>query len=309
MSVSRAVARRKLGELVGPYGVFTATGGSTTTVQYTSPFQSSELPSNAFAYQWLYIPATAVVRRITATGLNGTTGTLTADGGLGMTVVLGTIFELSARLPPARDSGANIANTFYLSLNDALNLGARHLLADQDDLAVSLVSGQRDYDLSAYGWLDRSERLVDVRTLDPLGGSYLSTSKHWALRSNGKGSALHLMTPYRFSSGSYSLRLVVKRPADTLIKVGGVTWTETTGGATGDTDEYPLELNQLLPVALVYVYASLRDRNRGPSAARYQALYEQQVREARRVRNYDHSNDIDPSVSGAGAPAGPEGAG
>lgn len=304
MAVRRDVARRRLGELIGPYGVFSSVGGSTTTVQYTSPFQSTEVPSDAYAYQWIYIPVTQVVRRITLTGTDGSTGTLTADGGLGKTIVSGDKFELSAKLPPARDSSPTVANSNYLGLNECIDLACRHLLIDDDTYTtLTLVSGQRSYPLTSYKWLTRADRLVDVRTLDALGSAYVSTHHKWELREAGNASAVFFPDPFRFSSGSYTARLVCRRPAWTLVNVLGLAWTASTTGMTNESDEVDLDLdNELIPVALVFAYGALRDRSRGETREMYDALYQRQLRIARRLKNYDTTNDIDPSVP-AEAPA------
>jgi hypothetical protein len=304
MSVTRTAARRALGPELGPFGVFTATTGSVSTASFYAPFQNTQLGPDAYAYHWIYVPTigSPQVRRIAGMGLEPNAGTLTFDGALGPPgVQTGTEFELSAKLPGARDVIANLANIDLLGLNEALALAARHILMDQDDLAVPLVSGQREYDLSGYPWLDRSARLKDVLVPDALGLSYRPTPRRFELVPSGTGSVLRFEAPFRFT-GSYSMHLAVKRPGDTLVKVGS-TWTETTGGAATEASQYGLELNQLIPVALAFCYAALRDRATGPTRAQYGALYEQQVAVARRVHNYDTSNDIAPQVAGGGGPA------
>jgi hypothetical protein len=137
--------------------------------------------------------------------------------------------------------------------------------------------------------------------LDALGQTYVSTRHTFELRTTGKGPTLVFHEPFRFSSGSYSAHLVVRRPADTLIKFSGGSWLESTVGLVNETDEIGVELDQLIPVALAYAYRALRDTSTGPTRVTYEALYRAQVAQARKVHNYDHSNDMDPSVPTATA--------
>lgn len=297
LSTRLDTARRKLGQELGPYGVFTASGGSTTTLHSNALFQSSELPADFQAYVWAYVPTSAQprLRRIKRDGLDAAAGILTVDGIFGTPVSAGMVFELSSKLPPAREPVANIGEATWLGLNEAANLALRHILVPDDALELALVTNQRDYSLSTWSWLDREDRLVDVRQLDALGTTYVPTPHTWEFREGARGSTLRLLQPFRFSSGAYSVKLDVLRPADTLIKVGG-TWGDSTVGLVNESDEAGADLNQIIPVALAFCYRALRDRSRGLSANTYATLYERQVREARRVRNYDHTNDIDPSI-------------
>ena len=123
-------ARRALGRELGPYGVYTATAGSTTTATIAAAFQSSELPSDAAAYVWAFSPASAAPqqRRVTLNGLTPGTGVVTFDAALGTAVGNGTVIELSPLLPPVHETSANVGNASYLSITGCLNLGLRHLL-------------------------------------------------------------------------------------------------------------------------------------------------------------------------------------
>lgn len=296
MSVRFDTARRELGRQLGPYGVYTATSGSTRGFTCASGFESSVLPTDNQAYVWAFVPAAIAprLRRVTATGVDGSLSSLTFDGTLGSAIANGTIVELSPKMPPVHESSARVGAAPYFSLQGALNLALRHLLTDDDTgVTLALVSGQRDYSLATWPWLDREERIVDVRVLDVMGTSYVPTSKRWELRPNGRGGAtLHFVEPYRFPSGSYTARLVVRRPADTTIEVGG-SWGDSTVGLVNESDEAPVELDQLIPVALAAALRSLRDRSTGAIQARYDERYQQQLAVARGVHNYDHSNDLE----------------
>lgn len=235
-------------------------------------------------------------RRVTGGGLAATTGTLTVDAAFGAAVGNGTVFELSPRLPAVHESAASVGNAPYASLQGCLNEALKHLLVPDDQLSLALVTQQRDYSLAAWPWLDRAARLVDVRALDALGTTYVPTHHQWEVREGGRGATLHFRQPFRFSSGSYSLRLDVLRPADTLIRVGG-SWGDSTVGLVSESDECAVEEKDLTIVALAFAYRALRDRSSGATKAWYAGLYEEQVRMARGVRNYDTSADIDPTVS------------
>lgn len=298
MALNLVTARNNLGRELGKYGRFTATAGSTTTLTCAAAFQSSVLPTDAGAYAWVFVPGTTAPRqrRITATGLNGATGVLTLDAALGAAVGNGTVFEISRSLPPSHESSAGVGNAEGASLLYCLNRALSHLLVDQRDYAVTLVSEQNDYALPA--WLNRADRLLDVLEPTATGATRRTTWRHWELRPDAGANQLHFEEPYRFGSGSHTIHLVVKRPAD-----GFMNDSETSGGFSAEGDSVSVEWNQLRPGALAYAYAALREQRSGAARARMDGLYERFVREFRRVYNYDRANDIDPSVSDEPVPA------
>jgi hypothetical protein len=292
-----ATYRRRLGAELGGYYVGTGGVGGTSTVigNLWTPFRSTALPSTHLAYWWAYVPELPWpnLRRVTKNGLDPATGSVTVDDSFSNAVANGAIVELSSRLPPTSVTATGVGETLKPSLNDCVNLALPHILIPDDQyVTVQLSDGVRDYSLSTWPWLDRAERLVDVRHLDAANGSFVSTWKTWELRETAAGNSLWFREPPRTPSGTYGVRLVVLRPAHTLISAG-----DSTVGLVNDTDTATPDLEQVTPGALAYAYRALRDRTRGPSADRFAALYEAQVREFRRVRNYDHSNDIDVSVS------------
>lgn len=293
--------RRQLGYELGGYGVYTATSGTTTTLVCPNAFKSSSLPSDAFAYQWVYCPDITGVklRRITSAGLNPTTGTITVDNAFDVSIAVGVFFELSALIPPTRETVEFEAHTNMMGLDECVNLALRHLLVRDESPTITLVSGQRSYSLSSHTFLDRPERLLDVQQLDASGATYVSTWRLWELRESGDGHTLFFPNPFRFSSGSYTAKLVCLRPADTRIN-------ETTGGSglSIDTDSAEPDVNTVVCLAKAFAYRAIRDNRRGVDRAKYQDLYVAQVQEARRLRQYDKTNDIDPLVPQAPAPSG-----
>lgn len=299
---TRVTYRRNLGPMVGPYGAFTTTaGGSTTAAICTDAFKSTELPTSHFAYDWLYWPSSAApsVARVTKTGLDPSTGTITLDRALGTSIGAGQGIELSARLPSDRGGAVDDDATAIRSLNDCINEAARHIRVLRT-YSLTLVNGQQEYALPA--WLNRPGRLIDVRQPNATGTRTVRAADHghaWELIGGTGGVyALRFRVPYRISGGTHMLTLDVESPADTWVKQSG-TWTETTGGMTSDVHELMPEVKELNKVALALCYQTIRDTRRGADRAEYDRLYRLQMPIARGAYGYDTDNDIDPSVDGA----------
>lgn len=284
-------ARRAVAAELGPFGVYSASGGSTTTAISGNAFSSSELPTDALAYAWVFVPSISGIRqrRITATGLNGSTGTITLDAALGTAIANGTTFEILTRLPAAREQSAGVGQAWLLGVHEAINLALRHCLIE-DYISLTLVNGQYDYSLTP-AWLDRPSRLVDVLQPNVLGTTYVSTQRTYEMRKDGSSQSLHFRQPFRISSGSYTLSLKVKRPADTLIA-----GADSTVGLVAETDYCELDLNTIVLGALVFCYDALRKSRQGADRAKHQGLYEEHLRAFRRSPFYDAENEIDPSV-------------
>jgi hypothetical protein len=303
VSTTLVAARRKLAQELGGFGVFTATGGSSTTLVCAAAFQSTELPASNLAYAWVYVPGGtgAKQRRVKAGGLDPATGTITVDAAFGASIANGTVFELHSRLPAVREPVADQGVANVLGVQECLNLALRHILVEDDTLSLALVNLQRDYSLSSWAWLDRAERLLQVREPTADGAAYEPIWRTYEFREGVAGNTLHFPRPYRFSSGSYSVKLVALRPGDTKIKVGGV-WGDSTTGYANETDEAGPDLNALVTVGKAFAYQTLRDARRGTD--KYAALYAQWVQMARMVRGYDHSNEIDSTVPTEAAASG-----
>jgi hypothetical protein len=287
--------RRRLGQELGRFGVFTAQGGSTTTAICTTAFASSVLPTDNQAYVWFYVPTAVVPRlkQVTLAGLDSTTGTLTFSGDLGTAVANGTVFELSAGLPPAREGGAsNLGMADQIGLNECINLALDHILIEDDSPTLTLADGQYDYAVSAtWPWLDRPERLLDVRVLNAIGTTYKSTEKTWELRGGPGTRVLHFFEPFSIPSGTFSAKLVTRRPAKTRIAVSSV-WGNSTVGLVNESDQAEPDVQTVIDTAKVFAYESMRNYTRGTAAERYAALYERQLAMVRQLPSYDQTNDI-----------------
>jgi hypothetical protein len=293
MSTTRTAARQAVAGELGGYAPGQVLGVATaSTLPMPSSVLSTELPNTALAYQWALVPSMIAVglaqARITQTGLNGATGVVTLEHPLGGIPANGALVELHSKLPPI---GGTQRQGGLLSVDECVNLALRHLLVPDDTgVTLTLVSGQQDYSLTPWQWLDRPSRLVDVRQPNALGTSYVPTHHRWELRESGRGPTLHFPNPYRFTSGSYSVRLDVRRPGDTLIRVGG-TWGDSTVGLVNETDAASPDLNTIVTAALPFCYRTLRD-NAAPSArAKYADLYGPSVADARRLRLWDSDRD------------------
>jgi hypothetical protein len=292
-------ARRQLLQEIGGGGTFFASGGTATTLICPTAFQSTELPSSALAYAWIFLPTTIALprqRRVKAAGLDPATGTITVDAAFPAPVVVGQTFEIHSRLPAAREPVVGGAEATVPGLLECLNLGLRHLLVP-DTYALALVSGQYDYSLPV--WLDRPARLLDVRQLAADGLTKVSTWHGYELREDAEGPTLHFEQPYRFPSGSFSNELLVHRPADTKTLVGGVWVDAGVVGVTNETDEAPVDMNDWITVALVFAYDALRKARTGTAKARYEEIYQAQLADARKLRRYDTTNDIETTTAPA----------
>lgn len=286
MAVDLATARAALGREIGGFGTFVAeTGSDQDTIVCTTAFSNTDLPTTALAYRWAFVPTSVVPRQrqITGTGLIGSSGTIALSGLMGTAIANGTIFELHTMLPAVQTDG-NFSQATAPGLHECLNWALRHLLTPQHDYAITLVNGQRDYDLPV--WLDRPERLIAVRQPNALGNDYVDADRAghpYEIRESSDGPVLHFDAPYRFTSGSYALRLQVLRPADTWIKVSGV-WADSTTGLVDEDDEAGPPVNDIVTVALVLAYEAIRNERHGRAKGIYDALHQRQLVEARKVR-------------------------
>lgn len=291
MALSLTTARQKLALETGPSGVFTATAGSTTTATCTAAFQSTELPASALAYAWVFVPGISTTnrqRRVKADGLNASTGVITLDGALGGAIANGTVIEITTVLPSVRDASASNGAAWIPGLHECLNRGLDRLLVTQSDYALALTNGQYDYPLPAF-LNNRPERLLRVLQLNATGTGYVDAAERghaWEVREGANGSVLHFVNPYRFS-GSFSNRLVVRRPASGFIRVGG-TWGDSTIGLVNESDECGVDLDELMVSAKVFTFLAQRDTSANSAEwERWDAAYRAQLEVARALPNYD----------------------
>jgi hypothetical protein len=293
--------RRMLAQEIGPFGAFTASNGVASFDEAVCPgaFDSTELASTAFAYQWFYRNGSTDVaqRRIKGAGL--TVGTdnpgqkvIKLDGPLGTAIEAGTTFELFGRLPATTTQTAG-GTTVIMGLLECLNAALHHILVP-DLITLPLVSGRCDYVLEP-AWLDRASRLVEVRAPDVRGTKRIPSWRTWRIDEQVDGPILHVDAPWTFTSGAPALELRVLRPAWTRIKVAD-TWVDSTVGLHNDADECGSDETAIVTVAKAFAYQALRESRAGGDRARYDMLYERQVQLARAVRGYDKDNDVDPAV-------------
>jgi hypothetical protein len=287
--------RRKLAQEIGPFGAFTASNAlaSTTYAECAGAFDSTELPSSAFAYEWFLRTGSTNVaqRRIKKDGLNSGAGRITFDGPLDTAIEFGTTFELFGRLPATTSQTAG-GTAVVMGLLECLNEALRHILV-KDIVSLTITSGTYDFLLPT--WLDSADRLLEIREPNALGTGRTRVWRPWRLDEQVDGNILHFDSPWHFSSGTSSLELHVLRPASTRIQVAG-NWTDSTVGLANDSDVCGSDENAIVTVAKVAAYRTLRETRTGADRKRYAELYVAQVQEARRVYLYDHRNDIDPSV-------------
>lgn len=292
---------------LGPFGRYTATGNGAvdgTTVICATAFRSSSLSSSSTAYEWLMVPSLNVPRqrRITKTGLDVASGTLTVDAPLSAQVPATTPFEVSGTIPLEREYNTDdLGSAPMMGARECLNASLRLIEIPNSDLTLTIANDQRDYALSTWRWLDRPRRLVDVLQRNATDTAWVSAKSQghdWEFVEDDDGSVLRFHAPYRIDTGTYTLRLRVLQPADTWINGAA-----STVGLMLDADTCGSDPDSIIPIAKAYAYAALRDTRSEPARSHYHALYTAQVQIARGVKGYNPDADID-----RGVPQAPEAA-
>lgn len=247
-------------------GVYTANAGAASTVTISALINGHASASpDAFDGYHVYDATSPrwLQQRTVRTGtFVPSTGALTIDPPWGTVPVIGDVIEITNQFPSYRDVATG--DTAWIDLiNRALS---RFLIRDR--IALS-ITGQTA-SLSAYPWLDREERLLDILEPGPTGG--LPISARW----RGANLRLDADTPViempAALAGTQSLTLVVLRPADTRIAVSGI-WSDGTDGLLRDTDEAVPPVNDVLAATLVEAYFDLMNRSAGQPSGNWARLY------------------------------------
>lgn len=273
-----------------PSGVYTTTSAGSTSTLISTQFKSTLLPADYLDGCWVFVPTATAPRqrRMPKSGLTVASGTLTVDDVFGSAIGSGVDFEVSARLPLVNEGPAGMGGS---SLMGCLNLGLGHLWVPGAE-TLALVTGQNAYSLASWAYIDRPERLVGVRQTGADGTSRIPTTRSWELRGDpdDAGYEIHFAQPFVFT-GSQSVYLVTRQPADRKIRVGG-TWTLVADGRglSAESDESGVDLTTATTAALVFCYRALATRP-GPQQQLYRELYADQLAEARRLRFWDHTRD------------------
>jgi hypothetical protein len=234
-------------------------------------------------------------RMVKTGGFDPSTGTLSVIPPYNGTPQLGDQIEITQLFPSYRDVAKG--DTSYLDL--IVRGLSRILIRDRIDLSVT----GRTASLSGYPWLDREERLLDVLEPGPVAGA-LPVSAMWRgvrLRLDAETPLLEVPAPL---ASTQTLTLVVLRPADTRVAVGG-SWADSTDGPSRDTDEVVPPVNDVMAATLVEIYFDLMNRNPGRPAGNWAQLYAlaweraQGMNQGKRFKYYDPAGLPEPAAEAA----------
>lgn len=272
-----------LAEQCGEYGSFSTTSLGTTTTLISTSFVNSTLSSTELTTMWVLCESgsnAGEVRRVTPSGLNTSTGTITVAEAFTNAVASGVTFSLYGHLPPFR----RLNRAGY---REAINQALR-LISVQDVLTISGITGTEHYliNQAGYPWWTAPDRVIAVE--NPLDADGNLTGElpynQWDWRAVGELLYLHLPgAPYK-TGESFTVRLY--RPANTLLKVAGawVDQTAQTSGLSGLTDEAIPDVADVTPVARHFAYNTMA-KMRAPITETAEWLAERKVatRAARKV--------------------------
>jgi hypothetical protein len=289
--------RRGLGYALDDLGAYVMASGSTTTA-VSNGLKNSATNASTDRYNsyWVYVSTGAQAGqqwKVKTGGYAPSTGTLTMTTtggapGAGDTIEITHLF-------PSNSTGTSALGE-DVSYRTIINRALSRLLV-LDSLTLPLTTSQT-YSLAAYPWLDREERLIEVREPGPTGG--LDIPAGWRrpfLRLDGPTSYLDLTTP--FDAGAVgSLTLVVERPADTLVN-----GADSTVGLSLDTDTAIPSVNDVVTVGLMEAYRALMARGSVAPAGQWAGKFAAQLGECRKLRRWDRSQDV-PEAPPVPAPAG-----
>jgi hypothetical protein len=227
--------------------VDSATAYTLTDADLIDPDESSSLYDRAWVTLYTLGGLTSATRRVRATGDNATgydsaSGTLRWARALDAIPDVGSEYEVHTLLSPDeldRCIDAGLARCYYL-----------------DDLNITVVSGQREYDLSSYTYLTEKGQIIDVFWL------YGATANErqlipldWFEVVEDAGALTLRIRPLTYSISTATMVVRVVRPYGTGV------WTE-------DGTNCPLRWAKA--AALVYVYQFLQAHAPAQDASRYE---------------------------------------
>ena len=160
--------RRFIAPYLGPFGVITSNASSTTTslAFATSPWKSTIPQDDLLSDLWLFRPDAALaadkLRRVTSSGYNPSSGTLTPDLAWTNAPANAEEVELYGLIPPYGD-GSGTADLHFL-INEGLK---RCLLVDEFTFSPSSATAQRHSLASAASWLTDPQLVYQVGILGP----------------------------------------------------------------------------------------------------------------------------------------------
>jgi hypothetical protein len=230
--------------------------------------------SSLFSGAHVYATGTGQQRRVRTDGFDPATGTLT----LATTwtdPTDGTEIEVSRLLAVAADTPGG-ETTWNECIRRAC---AKVLVPDRIPIAISTTE---QYDLSAYPWLDRQERLVRVTEPPAAGFTQVPSDwRDWRLAFYAGSPLLEMRVPFTSLGGN--LILDVLRPADTLIS-GAETAPGT--GPTLDTQTVNVGIEELVVLGTLEAATALMSRNPG-RPGQWEGRYKEARERAEQLYHFD----------------------
>ena len=203
MSVSLKTLRQDIGQDLGACIVGTVDSGTTTSITDAELLDADESESK-FVRNWLtvHIAAGSETRRVRVTdGYAPDTGTLAWGRAMSGTPAAGEQYEIHTLMHPD-------------DLDRLINEGLKRCFyIDEEEITV--VSGQREYDLSAITWLTRKKQIIKVLWVQ---GTDANEQRHlpmWFWIEEDAGALTLHVQPYTPATGQTML-LIGTRAYSTL---------------------------------------------------------------------------------------------
>lgn len=274
LQAAKRAAARSLDDLA-VYPVASATGSTVVSTRLVNGTASAS--TKLFDGRWAFVEkddTTPQQRRVRPNGYAPSTGTLTIYPDWTANPTSADELEVTSLFPVIADVDA--FTDYRTLINRALGL-----LLISDELAPSITTSD-EYTLSAT-WLDREGRFgrcphgrLDVREPNPANLSRTPVDacwRNWRFMRDGDIARLRVGVPFGTATGSITLGLL--RPADTWIKPSGGAYADSAVGLVLDGDEAQVDLDEVLPIALMLAHEATSARQPGmPADPTARAKYE-----------------------------------
>lgn len=277
---------------LGQYAVAAVTG---TTATLSALVTTASNPST-LGYDTAYLHAAgyAVSERVKAGGHNAATGVLTiARSGWNTSPTVGQVLDVTRLFPMT--GGVQGEETSYY---DLVRRALRHL-AYEDEISLTTVADSRDYSLGTWAaWITPERVLALLDAKRDANAPEMASSRRFEVRMR-VGTHRLIFLDRGFSSGGYTFKLRVLRPAWSL--VSGV---ELATGPVEDTQTVNVSLADVTTVGLWCAYETLAARTgvQRP-AGDWQQKAKDQLAACRRLRAWDRIAEIAPAPTATEAVA------
>ncbi len=291
MSTTVKAIRRALAGELDDGGVYTITSATTTTVTASLLVNAAANASaNRYDGRWLWISAPAGQSRAVSTGGYTPSGGVLAFSPAWTAPSAGAELDITGLFPV--QSNALSEDTDYFTLIERAL--AKLLVPRRVTLAITTADS---YSLALWPWLDREERLL--RVLEPalIAGRQPFDAAWRGARFVRNGGTNLLVCDTPFGSASGSLTLETLAPAHTWVDDVEV---DPSVGITFDVNTVDIEVEDVLPQAMVEACVVLTSRSSGRPNGDWSKNLAFWQGEAKKARFYDHTRDRE---TGQPAPA------